>query len=124
MTSGSFDVAVIGGAPGMTGAALLAGTAALHGGAGRVFVALLDAAAPSVDMRQPELMLRSAASLDLKSMVVVCGCGGGNAVRHELARVISTAARAVLDADDPFAGGDVVPMRLGVPPEIVRIDLG
>ncbi len=93
------DVAVIGGAPGMTGAALLAGTAALHGGAGRVFVALLDAAAPSVDMRQPELMLRSAASLDLKSMVVVCGCGGGDAVRHELARVISTAAHAVLDAD-------------------------
>jgi len=93
------DVAIIGGAPGMTGAALLAGTAALHGGAGRVFVALLDPAALSVDTQQPELMLRPVASLELKSMVVVCGCGGGDAVRHELARVISTAAHAVLDAD-------------------------
>jgi ADP-dependent NAD(P)H-hydrate dehydratase / NAD(P)H-hydrate epimerase len=41
---GSFgDLAVVGGAAGMTGAALLAGRAALHAGAGRVFVALLDA---------------------------------------------------------------------------------
>ena len=93
------DVAVIGGAPGMTGAALLAGSSALHVGAGRVFVALLDPAAPSVDMQQPELMLRAVASLDLKSMVVVCGCGGGDAVRHELPKVMSTAAHAVLDAD-------------------------
>ncbi len=93
------DVAVIGGAPGMTGAALLAGSSALHGGAGRVFVALLDPAAPSVDMQQPELMLRPVASLELKSMTVVCGCGGGDAVRRELPRVISTAAHAVLDAD-------------------------
>lgn len=93
------DVVVIGGAPGMTGAALLAGSSALHGGAGRVFVALLDPAAPSVDMQQPELMLRAVASLDLKSMVVVCGCGGGDAVRHELPKVISTAAHAVFDAD-------------------------
>ena len=93
------DVAVIGGAPGMTGAALLAASAALHGGAGRVFVALLDPAALAVDTQQPELMLRPAAALDLRSMVVVCGCGGGDAVRRELPKVISTAAHAVLDAD-------------------------
>ena len=41
---GSFgDVAVVGGAPGMTGAALLAARAALAAGAGRVFLSLLDA---------------------------------------------------------------------------------
>ena len=93
------DVAVIGGAPGMTGAALLAASAALHGGAGRVFVALLDAGPMSVDANQPELMLRPAGSLELKSMVVVCGCGGGDAVRHLLPKVFSTSARIVVDAD-------------------------
>jgi len=36
------DVAVIGGAAGMSGAALLAASSALHAGAGRVFVGLLD----------------------------------------------------------------------------------
>jgi hydroxyethylthiazole kinase-like uncharacterized protein yjeF len=47
---GSFgDVAVLGGAPGMAGAALLAGQAALHGGAGRVFVGLLDRSPYAVD---------------------------------------------------------------------------
>ncbi len=93
------DVLVVGGAPGMTGAALLAASAALHGGAGRVFVGLLDAAALSVDIQQPELMFRPLASLDFKAMTVVCGCGGGAAVREPLAKIISTAARLVIDAD-------------------------
>lgn len=93
------DVAVIGGAPGMTGAALLAASAALHGGAGRVFVGLLDSAGMTVDAQQPELMFRAVDALNLKAMTVVCGCGGGDAVRSVLARTLSTAARAVLDAD-------------------------
>jgi len=93
------DVAVIGGAPGMTGAALLAASAALHGGAGRVFVGLLDPHAGALDLAQPELMLRDPASLDLSTMTVVCGCGGGTAVRALLPRVLSTAARLVIDAD-------------------------
>ena len=55
---GSFgSLAVIGGAAGMTGAALLAGHAALKLGAGRVFVGLLEPL--TVDVLQPELMLRS-----------------------------------------------------------------
>ncbi|MEO5669104.1 MAG: NAD(P)H-hydrate epimerase, partial [Ramlibacter sp.] len=63
---GSFgDVAVIGGAPGMAGAALLAASAALHGGAGRVFAALLNGDALTVDPSRPELMLRQWDSLDL-----------------------------------------------------------
>ena len=93
------DVAIVGGAPGMTGAALLAASAALHAGAGRVFVALLDNAAPTVDTRQPELMLRPLESLEVQAMTVVCGCGGGAAIRAPLARLLSTARHAVLDAD-------------------------
>ena len=92
------DVAVIGGAPGMAGAALLAASAALHSGAGRVFVGLLDGSAGLAAV-QPELMLRTPASLDLSSMTVVCGCGGGSAVCAQLPRVLSTAAALVLDAD-------------------------
>jgi ADP-dependent NAD(P)H-hydrate dehydratase / NAD(P)H-hydrate epimerase len=97
---GSFgDVAVIGGAAGMQGASLLAARAALQAGAGRVFVALLDGETIRVDAQQPELMFRDASSLDLRNMTVVCGCGGGQAVRQLLPRVLSIAPRLVLDAD-------------------------
>lgn len=95
------DVAVIGGAPGMRGAALLAATAALHASAGRVFVAPLDADAahPGLDAGQADLMFRSPQALDLSALAVACGCGGGDAVRSVLPRVISTARALVLDAD-------------------------
>ncbi|MDQ0570782.1 hydroxyethylthiazole kinase-like uncharacterized protein yjeF [Variovorax paradoxus] len=93
------DVAVIGGASGMAGAALLAGSAALHAGAGRVFVGLLDPNAAPVDLAQPELMLRDANAIDLSGTTAVCGCGGGAAVRTVLPRVLATAAALVLDAD-------------------------
>jgi len=103
---GSFgDVAVVGGqsdtgtATHMTGAALLAARAALHAGAGRVFVALLGNAGPKVDPQQPELMFRAPDALDLKHHVVVCGCGGGEAVKTVIAHILSTATRLVLDAD-------------------------
>jgi hydroxyethylthiazole kinase-like uncharacterized protein yjeF len=97
---GSFgDVAVIGGAPGMAGAALLAACAALHGGAGRVLIGLLDAGAMAVDPAQPELMLRPWDSLDLAAMSVACGCGGGQAVRAVLPQVLATSHALVLDAD-------------------------
>lgn len=99
------DVAVIGGeglqmrGMGMTGAALLAGRAALHSGAGRVLVALLDGGALQCDTQQPELMLRRFDALALEQLTVVCGCGGGEAVRAVLAPVLQRAARLVLDAD-------------------------
>jgi ADP-dependent NAD(P)H-hydrate dehydratase / NAD(P)H-hydrate epimerase len=92
------DVAVIGGAAGMQGAALLAARAALHAGAGRVFVGLLQGGL-QVDLLQPELMLRDVHSLDLAGKTVVCGCGGGQEVRKVLARVISGSEKLVLDAD-------------------------
>ncbi|MDD2925517.1 NAD(P)H-hydrate dehydratase [Rhodoferax sp.] len=93
------DVAVVGGAPGMTGAALLAASAALHAGAGRVFVALLDDNAITVDTQQPELMFRPVQALDLAAMTVVCGCGGGTAVSACLPQILATSSRVVLDAD-------------------------
>jgi hydroxyethylthiazole kinase-like uncharacterized protein yjeF len=93
------DVTVIGGAPGMTGAALLAASGALHSGAGRVFVGLLDGGAMAVDPSQPELMLRAVDKLDVTSSVVVCGCGGGEAIRAHLPKLLSVARQLVIDAD-------------------------
>ena len=93
------DVAVVGGAPGMTGAALLAASAALHAGAGRVFAALLDGGAMTVDPSQPELMFRQPEHLDFAALHLACGCGGGQAVREVLPRALSTARSLVLDAD-------------------------
>jgi ADP-dependent NAD(P)H-hydrate dehydratase / NAD(P)H-hydrate epimerase len=105
---GSFgDVAVVGGAPGMTGAALLAARAAHAAGAGRVFVSLLEPDARGQDMAldpaRPELMFRRAwwqsAPEVLAASTVVAGCGGDDAVRLVLPRLLSLAPRLVLDAD-------------------------
>lgn len=101
---GSFgDVAVLGGESTshshMAGAALLAARAALHAGAGRVYVALLGNPGLTVDLQQPELMFRAPEALDLAQQVVVCGCGGGDAVRAVLPRLLSAAPRLALDAD-------------------------
>ncbi len=93
------DVAVVGGAPGMVGAALLAASAALHAGAGRVFAALLDGGSLIADPGQPELMFRPPEALDFSHLHLACGCGGGNAVRQVLPRALSTARTLVLDAD-------------------------
>ena len=83
----------------MTGAALLAASATLHAGAGRVFVGLLDNGTMAVDVNHPELMVRPVEAMDFRSMTVVCGCGGGEAVAEPLARILSTARTLVLDAD-------------------------
>ena len=94
------DVAVIGGAPGMTGAAILAASAALHAGAGRVFVGLLDGGNHlTVDISQPELMFRPVSSLDFSLMTLVCGCGGGTAVHTQLYKILMALAPVVIDAD-------------------------
>ena len=93
------DVAIMGGAPGMTGAALLAARAALHHGAGRVFVGLLDGGAMTVDPSQPELMFRPIDTLEAANMTVVCGCGGGTVIAAHLGKILSMAPRLVVDAD-------------------------
>jgi len=92
-------VAVVGGAAGMTGAALLAASAALPAGAGRVFVGFLDGGTLSVDSSQPELMFKALNALDFSAMTVVCGCGGGEAIRSRLPKILSSAALVVIDAD-------------------------
>jgi hydroxyethylthiazole kinase-like uncharacterized protein yjeF len=68
-------------------------------------VALLDhsAGVARLDLVRPELMfrddwVRSPAEV-LARTTVVCGCGGGDAVRAPLPRLISVAHRLVLDAD-------------------------
>jgi ADP-dependent NAD(P)H-hydrate dehydratase / NAD(P)H-hydrate epimerase len=97
------DVMVVGGAPGMGGALTLAARAALAGGAGRVFACALDASMPAHDMLAPELMWRPALwrgdPAAWRDATVVCGCGGGDAVREALPLLLSRAARLVLDAD-------------------------
>lgn len=93
------DLAVVGGAPGMTGAALLAAQGALHQGVGRVRVALLDTALPSVGAAQPELMFRSCEQLTPGSITAVIGCGGGQPVANLLPRFLGACPSLVVDAD-------------------------
>jgi ADP-dependent NAD(P)H-hydrate dehydratase / NAD(P)H-hydrate epimerase len=87
-------VAIIGGNRGMVGAALLAGRAALHTGAGKVFVGLIGPDAITVDLLHPELMLRSVEDA-LSADVIVIGPGAG---RSPSATPASTFERAILPA--------------------------
>jgi hydroxyethylthiazole kinase-like uncharacterized protein yjeF len=98
---GSFgDVVVLGGARGMAGAAVLAARAALHGGAGRVFAAMLDGGM-ALDPLQPEIMFRDAAGMDFAGRSVVAGPGMGNAdaAIHLFGKVLDAGAPLVVDAD-------------------------
>jgi len=96
-------VGILGGAPGMTGAALLAGRAALKLGAGRVYVGLLDNTALAVDTDQPELMLRQPgdilASGFATALAVGPGLGQGADGLELFRQSIATDLPLVLDAD-------------------------
>ena len=99
---GSFgDAVIIGGARGMIGAALLAGRAAMHVGAGRVFVGLIDATVPAIDPVQPELMVRSAASLAQAPAALAVGPGLGRSTEAmtALRQAMQGRSPLVLDAD-------------------------
>ena len=97
------DVAVVGGARGMAGAAWLAARAALAAGAGRVFVSLIGQQALCVDAQRAELMVRMhwwRSSPDVLSRsTVVCGCGAGDDLNEVLPPLLAHAGRLVLDAD-------------------------
>ncbi|MEA3194814.1 MAG: ADP-dependent NAD(P)H-hydrate dehydratase / NAD(P)H-hydrate epimerase [Betaproteobacteria bacterium] len=96
------SLAVVGGAAGMTGAALLAGRAALKLGAGRVYVGLLEENAPSVDLLAPELMLRHPDDVfgeDLDAMVVGPGLGRGERAETLVGAALASDTPCVLDAD-------------------------
>ena len=93
---------ILGGAPSMVGAALLAGRAALQLGAGRVYLGLIDTSAPAVDPMQPELMLRTAETL-LSTPLDALACGPGlgiDPVRIELLEAaLELDLPLILDAD-------------------------
>jgi ADP-dependent NAD(P)H-hydrate dehydratase / NAD(P)H-hydrate epimerase len=93
------DVAIVGGACGMQGAAWLAGTSALMGGAGRVYVGLLDTSAHTEHPYPPELMQRAPNDIHYEQASVAAGCGGGKMIADWLPRIIAQAQNLVLDAD-------------------------
>ena len=91
---------ILGGAHGMTGAALLAGRAALKLGAGRVYVGLLEHL--SIDTSAPELMLRHAddvLGMDLDTVVAGPGLGSTEHAATLVGAVLASDMPCVLDAD-------------------------
>lgn len=96
------SIGVLGGAESMTGAALLAGRAALLLGAGRVYLGLLAENAPAVDILQPELMLRRPeALLDMNLDCLVIGPGLGQSAQAlgYLEKALKSDLKLVIDAD-------------------------
>lgn len=100
---GSFGSAgILGGAKSMVGAAFLAGRAALKMGAGRVYLGMLDPEAPSVDLLQPELMMRRADTLlqaDLQALACGPGLGRSSEALHLFEQSLKAPVQLVLDAD-------------------------
>jgi hydroxyethylthiazole kinase-like uncharacterized protein yjeF len=95
-------LAIVGGADGMVGAPLLAGRAALHAGAGKVWIGFAASSPPAIDWSQPELMLRAASDvLAAGASAIVCGPGLGvaAAAKSLVARAIDATVPLVLDAD-------------------------
>ena len=95
------SLGILGGATGMSGAALLAGRAALKLGAGRVYVGLLDDAL-AVDPGAPELMLRhadDALGQDLNALVVGPGLGQSERAETLVGAALASELSCVLDAD-------------------------
>ena len=97
------SVGVIGGSDGMTGAALLAGTAALKLGSGRVYLGLITDNELGVDPVQPELMFRSPHELfkidHLNCLVVGPGLGMSADAYFWLDCALKSTKLLVLDAD-------------------------
>jgi ADP-dependent NAD(P)H-hydrate dehydratase / NAD(P)H-hydrate epimerase len=94
------DAIVVGGAHGMSGAAILAARTAAKCGAGRVFAAFV-AEAPAYDSEQPELMCRLAQDVDFSRGTLILGPGLGTSpdARHLLAKALDADTPLVLDAD-------------------------
>lgn len=96
---------LLGGAPSMAGALILAARSALHSGAGRVYAAALGNAqsgAPMLDPLQPEIMFRDPASLreaPLTALGVGPGLGRTDVSRAVLASALDFEGPLVLDAD-------------------------
>jgi len=96
------SLGILGGASGMTGAALLAGRAALKLGAGRVYAGLLEEHSIKVDMAAPELMLRHAddvLGVDLDAIVAGPGLGASERAATLVGAALASEIPCVLDAD-------------------------
>jgi ADP-dependent NAD(P)H-hydrate dehydratase / NAD(P)H-hydrate epimerase len=97
------SVAIVGGANGMSGAALLAARAALKTGAGKVFLAVLADPPMTVDTLHPELMIRRAEQLlaagQFDALVAGPGLGTDAQAQRILTQVLRTDVPIVLDAD-------------------------
>jgi len=94
------SLGILGGAAGMTGAALLAGRAALKLGAGRVYVGMLEET--SIDPGAPELMLRhpdDALGQNLDAIVIGPGLGQSGRAEALVGAVLASDMPCVLDAD-------------------------
>ncbi|MEK9964451.1 MAG: NAD(P)H-hydrate dehydratase [Betaproteobacteria bacterium] len=93
---------VVGGAPGMTGAAVLAARAALFSGAGSVTIGFLEEV-DRVDWSQPEIMvkpLRAALENEKFDCIVIGpGLGTSKSAEHVLRSVLKKDTPVVLDAD-------------------------
>jgi ADP-dependent NAD(P)H-hydrate dehydratase / NAD(P)H-hydrate epimerase len=95
------SLGILGGAAGMSGAAVLAGRAALRLGAGRVYVGLLDPTL-ALDPGAPELMLRhadDALGQDLNALVVGPGLGQSERAETLLGAALTSELPCVFDAD-------------------------
>lgn len=97
------SVGILGGAPGMVGAALLAGRAALFAGAGRVTLGLVDEQGPACDPLHPELMVRRWHELPrieaLDTLAVGPGLGDFPESHAALRWALASALPLVVDAD-------------------------
>ena len=95
------SLAILGGAAGMSGAALLAGRAALKLGAGKVYVGLLEEGISS-DPNSLELMLRhpdDALGQDLDALIVGPGLGESERAETLLGAALASDLPCVVDAD-------------------------
>src|SRR3990167_7925797 len=122
-------VAVIGGAPGMVGAPLLAARAALKLGAGIVHAGLLADNAPGVDLLQPALMLHRAHDLlssapfalspSKSNSVIAIGCGLGTSkaaykLLHEAPKFKVPLVLSANALTLPAAHADLQDRRIGI----------
>jgi hydroxyethylthiazole kinase-like uncharacterized protein yjeF len=93
---------LVGGNDGLVGAAILAGRAAVHLGAGKVWVGLAASERPAVDWVQPELMLRPARDVLTSkpdALLVGPGLGTNASARELLAQALALDCPIAADAD-------------------------
>lgn len=93
---------IVGGNDGLVGAAILAGRAAVHLGAGKIWVGLAASELPAIDWVQPELMLRRAADVlgsTPDALIVGPGLGTDANARTLLTQALAQSCPIVVDAD-------------------------